>query len=72
MTSQYLVAMHSVVKFYSLLAAVNSTWEKIPVYDSIVPTPSLLMVMLLNKKKTFSFVSLILLTFLFTFHISNL
>jgi len=57
-TSEYLVVMHSVLKVCSLLGAAISTWKKVPVYDKIVPTPSLLILMLLKKKKTFSFVSL--------------
>ena len=71
-TSEYLVVMHSVLEVYSLLGAVNSTWKKVSVYDKIVPTPSLLVLMLLKMKKTFSCVSLILLIFLLTFHISIL
>lgn len=72
MASEYWVVMHSVLKVYSLLGAVNSTWKKVPVHDKIVPTPSLLMFVILKKKTTFSFLCLILLTFLFTFCISNL
>lgn len=50
MASEYLVVMHSVLKVYSLLGAVNSTQKKVLVHDKIVPTPSLSMFMILKRQ----------------------
>lgn len=46
MTCEYLVVMHLVFKVCSLLGALNPIWKKVPVWDKIVPKPSLLILML--------------------------
>lgn len=55
MTCEYLIVMHSVFKVHILLGALNPIRKKVPVYHKIVPTPSLLILMLWKKKDILSY-----------------
>lgn len=55
MTCEYLVVVHSVFKVHILLGALNPIRKKVPVYHKIVPTPSLLILMLWKKKDILSY-----------------